>query len=161
MTTAPAPTPCRVRPAGVLVSRCETLLGAIFLWASVNKLRPPNGPDLFAESIHAFKIDLPDVLTKLGIGVIPWVELISSVALLLGICTRGAALVLSALLVLFIALISQALLRHLNVECGCFGKLSPFCPPVVGPCNLVQNGILLAMGLCIILARRPQPTMTA
>ncbi len=135
-----------------LSSRCEVILAALFLWAAFNKLRPPNGPVLFSDSIHAFKLGLPDVLIKLSVGVVPWVEVLAATLLFLGIWKRGAAIVLSALLVVFLILIIQALARGLAVECGCFGKLSPFCPPIVGPCNIIQNTILLAMGLVIIAA---------
>lgn len=136
----------------VISSRCEVILAGLFLWAAFNKLRPPNGPVLFSDSIHAFKLGLPDVLVKLSVGVVPWVETIAAVLLFLGIWKRGAAIVLSALLVVFLVLIVQALARGLAVECGCFGKLSPFCPPVVGPCNIIQNAVLLGMGLIIIAA---------
>ena len=144
------------RPSAMVTlgSRCEVALGALFLWAAFNKLRPPNGPVLFSDSIHAFKLGMPDTLVKLSVGVVPWVEVISAVLLLLGIWRRGAAIVLSSLLVVFLVLIVQALARGLAVECGCFGKLSPFCPPVVGTCNIIQNSILLAMGLLIAFGPR-------
>ena len=51
---------------------------------------------------------------------------------------------IGVLLAVFIALIGSVIARELNVECGCFGKLSPFCPKKVGMCNIIQNGVMLA-----------------
>lgn len=146
---------------GVLVTRCEVALAALFLWAAFNKLRHPNGPELFSDSVKAFKLNLPDFAVRATVGVVPWVEVIAGLLLLLGVWARAAATVLSALLVVFIVLIVQALARNLEVECGCFGKLSPFCPAKVGMCNIVQNGIMLAAGLLIAATPRSRLVRTA
>lgn len=139
---------------GMIVTRCEVVLAALFLWAAFNKLRPPNGPDLFSDSIKAFKLNLPDWLTRFSVGTVPWVELLAGIALILGFWSRAAATVFALLLVVFLVLIIQALARGLNVECGCFGKLSPFCPPTIGTCNIIQNSILLLIALIIALTPR-------
>lgn len=141
-------------PLGVLVTRLEVGLAAMFLWAAYNKLRGPNGPQLFSDSVKAFKLHLPEALLRLTTGAVPWVEAVAGVLLLLGIWRRAAAAVFAALLVVFIVLIVQALARGLDVECGCFGKMSPFCPPKVGVCNIVQNGVMLAAALLIVLTPR-------
>lgn len=139
---------------GVVVWLCELGLAGLFLLAAYNKLIGPNGPQLFMASVQAFKLPLGDALTRFATSATPWVELIAAVLLLRGVWSRAAATVLSLLLVLFIALIISALVRGLNVECGCFGKLSPFCKGPLGMCNLIQNGIMLAAGLLIALTPR-------
>lgn len=140
---------------GVIVTRCEVALAVLFLWAAYNKLFiSASAPQLFSASVEAFKLNLPDPLVRLSTSVVPWVEVVAGVMLLLGIWSRGAALVLSLLLMVFIALIVQALARGLNVECGCFGKLSPFCSGPLGACNIIQNLVMLAAGLIIAATPR-------
>lgn len=141
-------------PLGILVTRSEVALAGMFLWAAFNKLRPPNGPQLFSDSIHAFKLGLPEILFRAATSVTPWIEVLSGLCLLLGIWSRAAATVLSSLLLLFIALLASVLARGLPVECGCFGKMSPFCPEKVSTCNIYQNLVLLALGLLIALTPR-------
>lgn len=141
-------------PLGILVTRCEVALAALFLWAAFNKLQPPNGPQLFSDSIHAFKIGMPETFFRLATSVTPWIEVVAGLCLLFGLWSRAAATVLAGLLVVFIGLIASVLIRGLNAECGCFGKLSPFCPEKITSCNIIQNVILLAMALAIALTAR-------
>lgn len=144
----------------VLPSICVVLrlaLGGLFLVAAYNKLFILNGPQLFSTSIQAFKVFDPqsqEHLIQLATFVTPWIELVASIALIIGFWTRAAAGILGALLIGFIILIASALLRDLNVSCGCFGKISPFCPEKIGACNIVQNSIMLLAAMVIIACRR-------
>ena len=129
------------------------VLGGLFLYAAYNKMFIKNGPQLFSQSIEAFKVFDPksqESLIQLATFVVPWIEIVAGFALVIGFWTRAAAGVLGALLVGFIYLIVQALTRHLNIECGCFGKISPFCPKKIGACNIVQNSIMLLTAMVII-----------
>lgn len=146
----------RLSAFGVLVTRCEVLLGGLFLFAAYNKLWHANDPQLFSASVQAFIHNpaFPEPLVRLATGVTPWVEVVAGLLLVLGVWSRGAAAVLAGLLVLFIGLIGQAMLRGLQLDCGCFGKLSPFCPPKVSACNVYQNLALLAMA--VVIAATPR-----
>ena len=149
------------RPGGtVLPSICVVLrlaLGGLFLVAAYNKLFILNGPQLFSESIKAFKVFDPksqEHLIQMATFLTPWIELVAGIALVIGFWTRAAAGVLGALLIGFILLITLALVRELNVSCGCFGKISPFCPEKIGPCNIIQNFIMLTAAAVIMASRR-------
>ncbi len=142
-------------------SRLEVVLGALFLWAAYNKLK---NPALFAPSVRAFDIVpgfLPEsashFLVRFTVGAVPWVEVVCGVCLVLGLWSRAAAAALGALLVVFILLIVQALLRGLDVDCGCFGDLSPFCPKKVGACHIWQDVLMLAAAMFIALTPRWRP----
>jgi len=52
---------------------------------------------------------------------LPWFEVGLGVLLILGIAVRLSAALGGALMVLFIAAISQAWARGLSIDCGCFG----------------------------------------
>ena len=145
--------------AGIgLVLRLE--LGGLFLLAAYHKLWAPNGPQLFSASVQAFKLHLPDALTRLATFGTPWVETVASIGLVLGIWTRAAATVLALLLGVFIILIVSVLLRHLDVECGCFGKFSPFCHGNIGLCHIVQDCVMLAAAVAIALTPRHKLVLT-
>lgn len=134
-------------------------LGGMFLFAAWNKLQPApsegamNGPQNFVASVQAFKLGLPDWALRLSTSMTPWIEVVAGLALILGIWRRSAAAVIAALLVVFIALVVSVLLRpEISVECGCFGKLSPFCPKRVGWCNIFQNGVMLSIAAYLAIA---------
>ena len=131
----------------VLVAR--VVLGALFITAGVLKLRDPTR---FAESILAFKITfMPDHLVQLATFAMPWTEILAGVLLVIGRWTRGSALLVSAMLVMFLTMIAAAIYRKLSLSCSCFGDLEFPCPSEVGPCHLVRNGILLAMALLVLV----------
>jgi len=60
------------------------------------------------------------VANTLGI-ILPWLEIGVAILLILGVAIRPAALFSGALMLLFIAAITQAGLRGLSIDCGCFG----------------------------------------
>ncbi len=92
-------------------------LGAVFLVAALSKV-----PDLrqFAEEVANYQILPPHVVPYAAL-LFPGVELALGLALIAGVYARAAAVLASAMLVGFIAALSQALVRGINLKCGCFG----------------------------------------
>lgn len=130
-------------------------LGALFLFSAWTKFNPTQpalfGIPVFAQSVKAFDI-LPDHLVVLTAFVIPWAELLAGVALLVGFWTRAAALVVSALLAVFIAAIVSVITRDMNIECGCFGKFTWPCEGPAGWCKVWMNTGLLAVAALVAAA---------
>lgn len=92
-------------------------LGVVFLYSGVEKLLHPQD---FLATIYDFKLTGP------GVGVVtamimPWLELLLSFALLTGLFTGGALLATSGLCLLFLGIQASAIVRGLNINCGCFG----------------------------------------
>lgn len=150
-STAERSAPGTLTLTGAVSFVTRLVLGGLFVWAAWNKLQPPNGPQNFADSVRAFKLGLPDWAVRASTSVTPWIEVIAGAMLILGIWVRSSALVIGVLLAVFIALIGSVIARELNVECGCFGKLSPFCPKKVGMCNIIQNGVMLAGAVYLMI----------
>lgn len=148
-------------PWGVLVTRCEVALAALFLFAAYHKLWGEQSLQLFSQSVRAFQATDSAMANQLATAVTPWVEVVAAVCLLLGVWSRAAATVLSLMLVMFIVLIYRAITNGYDLECGCFGDLSPFCPKKVGYCNIRQNAIMLAFGLIIALTPRSRLARSA
>lgn len=124
------------------------VLAGLFLWAAKEKLESPLD---FRASIKGFELLPQHILDPLAF-MVPWTELVCAAALIVGFWARSAALVIGAMLVLFMGAIASVLLREMHVECGCFGDYSLLCPPgAVGWCNVGQNALMLALTLPVII----------
>ena len=98
----------------VLLSRF--ILGVIFIYASIDKIIDPVS---FSSTIDNYHIS-PYFFNNIAALVIPWIELIIGVFLILGIFISGSSFIAILLLLFFIFILTQALLRGINVNCGCF-----------------------------------------
>ena len=99
----------------LLVSRC--VLGTVFIVAAIDKI---SNPDIFAEAVQAYQL-LPFSLVNIFALVVPWVELLCGIFLVVGVFLRSSSMLLSFLLLAFIVAMLSALVRHLQIDCGCFG----------------------------------------
>tara|TARA_B100000287_G_C20452502_1_gene710062 strand:+ start:443 stop:883 length:441 start_codon:yes stop_codon:yes gene_type:complete len=98
----------------ILLSRF--VLGIIFIYASIDKIIDPIS---FSSTIDNYHIS-PYSLNNIAALVIPWLELIIGVFLICGIFINGSSFIAILLLLFFIFILTQALLRGINVDCGCF-----------------------------------------
>jgi uncharacterized membrane protein YphA (DoxX/SURF4 family) len=98
-------------------------LGAIFVYASVDKIRDPRA---FARIVYHYQVVGPSArlgfLPANAVAVaLPWVEAVTGTLLIVGLWRREAALVAAALLAVFLAAAGSALARGIDIEnCGCF-----------------------------------------
>src|SRR5688572_7807323 len=145
--TAPAAPSAIDRLAWIILSVPTRLaLGGIFAAAAWYKLRPskgpmsPIGPHDFAFAIKAFKLGLPDAVVRFTAFAVPWTEAVAALFLIFGLFTRAAAWLIGLMLGAFTLLIVSAILRGLNVKCGCFGDSGLVCPGAAGWCKVIENG---------------------
>ena len=99
-----------------LTIRVQLALGAIFVAAALPKIADPPA---FAHMIYNYRI-LPGALINLSALAMPWVELLSGLALILGVWKRAARWIITILLVTFMIAISINLARGNAIDCGCF-----------------------------------------
>jgi putative oxidoreductase len=90
---------------------------AILIVAALAKLRDPQA---LAQDIANYRV-LPAALVPAAATALPGVELVLGAALALGWWTRAAGVAATALLGVFTIAIGTALLRGIDIECGCFG----------------------------------------
>ena len=93
-------------------------LGIMFLISSIAKIRMPHD---FLGSVYDFEIVGP----KLGIliaTVLPWLELFVGTCLIGGVFISGALLLSAVMAIMFVIVISSAVVKGLNISCGCFGS---------------------------------------
>lgn len=99
------------------VVAARALLGGLFLYAGVVK-----GIDVrqFADDIANYHI-VPVALVPLCAAMLPGIEIVVGLGLLLGLWTRGAALVVAAMMAVFLGALLSTFARGIDLTCGCFG----------------------------------------
>ncbi len=117
---------------------CRIILGALFLYASLDKIA---NPELFVRAVSNYRL-LPANLVNLFSILLPWVEAICGLLLITGPFTRSAALIVAAMLGVFVVAIVLALARDLDIECGCFDTTEG---RRIGLKLLAEDLVLLAM----------------
>ncbi len=92
------------------------ILGAVFMYASFDKMA---NPEAFANIIDNYHL-LPYWAVN-GLAIfLPWLELITGLLLITGKWVKASLLLYNLMLVIFIIALSQALIRGLDISCGCF-----------------------------------------
>ena len=91
-------------------------LGVTFIYASYHKIQAPTE---FAKLVYGYDL-FPHVTINLISITIPFIELISGIALITGIYSRSAALIIIGMLIGFIIVISINVIRGHEFDCGCF-----------------------------------------
>lgn len=93
------------------------VVGGVWIWAGALKLLDPAAS---IESVRAYEILPAGLVDPVGY-LLPALEVVVGVTLVVGLLTRGAALLSALLLLAFIIGISSAWVRGLEIDCGCFG----------------------------------------
>ncbi|WP_395693653.1 MauE/DoxX family redox-associated membrane protein [Nocardioides sp.] len=93
------------------------VVGSVWIWAGAAKVLHP------AESVTAVRAYqlLPGNLAQPVGQLLPVLEIVVGLMLVLGLLTRGAAVVSSLLFVAFIIGIASVWARGISIDCGCFG----------------------------------------
>ena len=121
------------------------VLGAIFIYASINKIEYPSA---FSEAISNYRL-FPDVLRNLLAIWLPWLELMTGLFLITGLWIKGNALILSILSSMFSIITGIAIFRGLDISCGCFSLMDD--QKSIQWTHIVHNFGLLGMSLQVLL----------
>ena len=100
----------------LFIALLRVALGAVFIVASFDKIQ---NPEAFATTIANYRL-LPYTVVN-GIAItLPWLEVVTGTLLALGVWIRANTMIAWGLLLVFSFAISQALVRGLDISCGCF-----------------------------------------
>lgn len=116
------------------------VIAFVFIYAGVEKISDPKS---FSQAIYNYRLFPSEMINLIAI-ILPWLELISGILLLFGICVRENSAIIGILLFIFIVMIIISMIRGLDINCGCFGKGSS-----IGLEKIGEN--LLMLILCLIL----------
>jgi len=106
----------RILSHPLLIALLRVALGAVFIIASLDKIQ---NPEAFATTVANYRI-LPYTAINGVAVVLPWLEIVTGTFLVLGVWVRANTMIMWGLLLVFSIAISQALVRGLDISCGCF-----------------------------------------
>jgi uncharacterized membrane protein YphA (DoxX/SURF4 family) len=121
----------------VLVSR--VFIGLLFIVSSLDKIVDPAA---FARAVANYGL-LPAFLPPVIATILPWIELLCGLCVLFGFMLRGSSLLLAAMLGVFTLAVISALVRGLDISCGCFTQ-DPAAGHI-GWMKVLQNSTLFAL----------------
>lgn len=124
-------------------------LGVLFVGASLHKIGDPRS---FAVDVATYDL-LPLGLVNLAAIALPWVELVAGALLLAGFRVRPAALLVSGMMVVFLAALAVALARGLDMSCGCFASQGAEEDPI-SRLTVVRDLVWLALSLLVVAGDR-------
>ena len=122
-----------------LISRI--ILGAVLIVASFDKILHP---EAFAKVIGNYNV-LPFGMENVLAIILPTLELFIGCCLILGIMLDGSAIITAGMMGMFIIALSQAMIRGIDIDCGCFKQAGS----TVGLETLARDLIWLAMSILV------------
>ena len=126
----------------------RVLVGSVFVFAGFSKLLLPHAE--VVAHVEQYQI-LPAWLVSITATFLPWLEVCSGTALLIGFFTTPAALLVAVQLVNFSALMVIVLAAGIPIEdCGCFGNLG--LPET--PLQVLVRDVLMLLLLVPVFWRR-------
>lgn len=128
------------------------ILGFLFLYASLDKIICPAK---FAEVIYNYRL-LPVELLNICAVIVPWIEAFIGISLLMGIRVEISAFLLSGMTLFFIIMIISAIIRGLNIECGCFSLDSE--GSLVSWKRVIEDVFILAGGVYLLFSHTDTET---
>lgn len=149
---------CGAAPLGAVIPLVlRVALGGLMIFSGVMKIGRDFGlpdpamsvADVYA-SINGFQLGLGHAATSFLAYAVPWAELITGVLLVVGFMARGAALIVALMMIAFGAGLVSVLVRELDVNCSCFGKLKFFCDAAISECHVIRNAFLACAGFVIM-----------
>lgn len=124
----------------IFVPLLRAALALVLAYAGSLKIA---SPDHFAESIERYDL-IPPLAAAVVATYLPWLEIVVGIALFVPRVRPGAAAAAFGLCLLFVATLSSAWIRNLDVDCGCFG-------PTASTGSLIMP-IVRALGLALCAA---------
>jgi uncharacterized membrane protein YphA (DoxX/SURF4 family) len=100
-----------------LGTAARLITGVVWIWAGMLKLPHPDESVL---AVRAYQLLPGDSATTVG-HLLPVLEVVVGGCLVLGLLTRGAAVLSCVLFALFIFGIASVWARGITIDCGCFG----------------------------------------
>ncbi|MBO7521477.1 MAG: hypothetical protein J6T16_04480 [Opitutales bacterium] len=124
------------------------ILSAIFAYAGFAKLANPSE---FFESLIAYQ-SFPQSICLAICYVLPPLEILAAIGIWTKRYIKAAALIIAGLNIAFIAVVSSAWIRGLDISCGCFGDVSSISSEYAY--IVLRDALLFAMGVFLFKFHR-------
>jgi len=129
------------------VLTARVLVGGLLILSSADKL---GDPSLFAGSIENYKL-VSGTFATVFATVLPWIELLCGISIIAGVLLQGSSLLAGVLLSVFTIAVVTALVRDLDISCGCFTQ-DPSASKI-GWLKLAENTVLIALTVFLYYSR--------
>jgi uncharacterized membrane protein YphA (DoxX/SURF4 family) len=118
------------------------------VWIAAGAIKLPD-PAQSVAAVRAYQL-LPSAVVPTVGQLLPVVEVVLGLTLVLGVLTRGAAIVSALLFAAFIVGIASAWARGITIDCGCFGG-GGFDPNAASkyPWEIARDAALLGASLFV------------
>jgi putative oxidoreductase len=125
----------------------QVAMGAVLLYAGIQKVFFAGAAGFFKDlgNYQLAFLQAPwDEMIAFGL---PWLEIIVGLCLIADFCRAGAGVCAFVLSTVFLAVVSYAWMRGIDLRCGCFGKSieSVYYPTKVASLVLMMVGSALAV----------------
>jgi len=100
----------------ILIFLVRIFLGGLFVVAGLDKITDTQA---FANSVLQYKVVGP-TLAMCTATILPSLELLCGLSLIIGFYPRSCELLMTIMLIGFTILVASALIRGLDISCGCF-----------------------------------------
>jgi uncharacterized membrane protein YphA (DoxX/SURF4 family) len=131
----------------ILILLVRIFLGGIFVVAGLDKITDLQA---FANSVLQYKVVGP-MLAMCTATFLPALELLCGLSLIIGLYPRSCELLIIIMLMGFTILVSSALVRGLDISCGCFTQ-DPNASKI-GYQKILENCGLLFLSVWLLFAR--------
>lgn len=125
--------------------------GLLLLIASIDKMMHPFE---FAQAVENYRVVGEGMSYWVAVW-LPYLEASIGLFLILGLWMDAATLMNALLMILFLFMVAQAYIRHLDIRCGCFtvqGEASS-----IGIWKIMQNGLFAGLSILLVwLANNPK-----
>jgi uncharacterized membrane protein YphA (DoxX/SURF4 family) len=134
----------------IFIFLVRIFLGGFFIAAGMDKI---TNTQAFADSILQYKVVSPTVAMCIA-TFLPSLELLCGLGVITGLYVRGSKLLMTIMLVSFTILVSSALIRGLDISCGCFSQD----PSVskIGYLKIVENCGLILLSIWLLVVRNQE-----
>jgi putative oxidoreductase len=124
-------------------------VGVAFVWAGIVKM---SDPAAFQEGLVNYRMFPAALIAPIAVTVPP-IEIVAGLGLILGFLSRGSALIVTGMLVVFTIAIVQAITRGIDIECGCFGAGGPEAASI-GWTEVVRDLVMLGAAVHVLFYDR-------
>jgi len=126
-----------------LIAITRIYLALVFILSGLDKI---GNLSAFATSIENYDL-FPIQIINLFAIVIPWIEVITGGLLLLGFYIKENSIIIGTLLTIFTLAVLSAVMRNLDIDCGCQGT---FDGQKVGMLKIIENVSLIIVSILSI-----------
>jgi len=135
-----------------LIRLLSIILGLLFIYSSIPKILEV---EYFARAIRNYRM-LPVWSHNIVALWMPWMELIAGCCLVFKVWERGGATLILGMMVIFLIAVISAVLRGLDIDCGCFGRTAAQVAKAhqVGLQKIAENLAMTITAILILLPSR-------